>query len=117
VMFNDGILLGTYIQEQFKTPPKDVDEVHRRVFIAGLRRRRPAIMTNGTTLLSLIPVLWATGRGAEVMTPMVLPVVGGMIFDVVSLFSVPIFFSWYWERKLIRQAEGQSLVAATPANG
>jgi Cu(I)/Ag(I) efflux system membrane protein CusA/SilA len=104
VMFNDGILLGTYIQEQFKEPPKDVDEVHRRVFVAGLRRRRPAIMTNATTLLSLIPVLWATGRGAEVMTPMVLPVVGGMIFDVISLFSVPIFFSWYWERKLAREA-------------
>jgi Cu(I)/Ag(I) efflux system membrane protein CusA/SilA len=105
VMFNDGILLGTYIQEQFKEPPKDVDEVHRRVFVAGLRRRRPAIMTNATTLLSLIPVLWATGRGAEVMTPMVLPVVGGMIFDVISLFSVPIFFSWYWERKLARDSE------------
>jgi Cu(I)/Ag(I) efflux system membrane protein CusA/SilA len=109
VMFNDGILLGTYIQDQFKVPPKDVDEVHRRVFVAGLRRRRPAIMTNATTMLSLIPVLWATGRGAEVMTPMVLPVVGGMIFDVISLFSVPVFFSWYWEWKLSRRA-----VAETP---
>ena len=44
VMFNDGILLGTYIQEQFKTHPGTVAEVHRRVFHAGLRRRRPAIM-------------------------------------------------------------------------
>jgi Cu(I)/Ag(I) efflux system membrane protein CusA/SilA len=109
VMFNDGILLGTYIQEQFKTPPRDVAEVHARVFHAGLRRRRPAIMTNATTMLSLIPVLWATGRGSELMQPMVLPVVGGMIFDVVSLFSVPVFFTWYWERKLARQA------ARTPA--
>jgi Cu(I)/Ag(I) efflux system membrane protein CusA/SilA len=103
VMFNDGILLGTYLQEQFKTAPRDVDDVHRRVFIAGLRRRRPAIMTNATTLLSLVPVLWATGRGSELMVPMVLPVVGGMVFDLVSLFSVPIFFSWYWERKLARE--------------
>ncbi len=109
VMFNDGILLGTYIQEQFKTPPRDVAEVHARVFHAGLRRRRPAIMTNATTMLSLIPVLWATGRGSELMQPMVLPVVGGMIFDIVSLFSVPVFFTWFWERKLARQA------ARTPA--
>ncbi len=100
VMFNDGILLGTYIQEQFKTPPLTMDEVNRRVFLAGLRRRRPAIMTNATSLLSLIPVLWATGRGSELMQPMVLPVVGGMIFDIASLFSVPVFFTWYWERKL-----------------
>ncbi len=110
VMFNDGILLGTYIQEQFKTPPRDLAEVNRRVFHAGLRRRRPAIMTNTTTMLSLIPVLWATGRGSELMTPMVLPVVGGMIFDIVSLFSVPVFFTWYWERKLAREA----VAAPTP---
>ena len=115
VMFNDGILLGTYIQEQFKTPPRDVAEVHARVFHAGLRRRRPAIMTNATTLLSLIPVLWATGRGSELMQPMVLPVVGGMIFDIVSLFSVPVFFTWFWERKLSRQAAAAPLLSATPA--
>ncbi|MDA0576940.1 MAG: efflux RND transporter permease subunit [Verrucomicrobia bacterium] len=100
VMFNDNILLGTYIQEQFKTPPDDIADVHRRVFHAGLRRRRPAIMTNTTTLLSLIPVLWTTGRGAELMQPMVLPVIGGMVFDFISLFSVPVFFTWYWEYKL-----------------
>ena len=116
VMFNDGILLGTYIQEQFKTPPRDIAEVHARVFHAGLRRRRPAIMTNATTLLSLIPVLWATGRGSELMQPMVLPVVGGMIFDIVSLFSVPVFFTWFWERKLARQAAAAPLPSATPAS-
>ncbi len=104
VMFNDGILLGTYIQEQFKVPPTDMHEVNRRIFIAGLRRRRPAIMTNATSLLSLVPVLWATGRGAEIMQPMVLPVIGGMIFDIASLFSVPVFYAWYWERKLARES-------------
>jgi Cu(I)/Ag(I) efflux system membrane protein CusA/SilA len=104
VMFNDGILLGTYLQEQFKSLPKTVTEVHQRVFHAGLRRRRPAIMTNTTTVLSLIPVLWATGRGSELMIPMVLPVIGGMVFDIVSLFSVPVFFTWYWERRLAREA-------------
>lgn len=105
VMFNDGILLGTYIQEQFKTHPGTMNEVHRRVFLAGLRRRRPAIMTNATAMLSLIPVLWSTGRGSELMQPMVLPVVGGMIFDVISLFSVPVFYTWYWERRLAREAK------------
>ncbi len=114
VMFNDGILLGTYIQEQFKIPPPNVAEVHRRVFSAGLRRRRPAIMTNATAMLSLIPVLWSTGRGSELMQPMVLPVVGGMVFDIVSLFSVPVFFTWYWERKLARAASVLPL-SAQPA--
>jgi Cu(I)/Ag(I) efflux system membrane protein CusA/SilA len=47
------------------------------------------------------------------MVPMVLPVVGGMVFDLVSLFSVPIFFSWYWERKLARRDEKQALPVST----
>ncbi|MBE7539422.1 MAG: efflux RND transporter permease subunit [Opitutaceae bacterium] len=113
VMFNDGILLGTYIQEQFRTHPGTMDEVHRRVFLAGLRRRRPAIMTNATAMLSLIPVLWSTGRGSELMQPMVLPVVGGMIFDVISLFSVPVFYTWYWERRLAREARAGAAQTAT----
>jgi Cu(I)/Ag(I) efflux system membrane protein CusA/SilA len=46
------------------------------------------------------------------MQPMVLPVVGGMIFDLVSLFSVPLYFSWYWERRLARAAP---VPAVTPA--
>jgi Cu(I)/Ag(I) efflux system membrane protein CusA/SilA len=100
VMFNDGILLGTYLHDQFRTPPRDVEDLHRRVFIAGLRRRRPALMTNLTTLLSLTPILWSDGRGAEVMRPMVLPVIGGMLADLISLFSVPVFFAWWWERRL-----------------
>jgi Cu(I)/Ag(I) efflux system membrane protein CusA/SilA len=64
-------------------------------------------MTNCTTLLALIPILWSDGRGAELMTPMVLPVIGGMIADYISLFSVPVFYAWWWERKLARQAAAQ----------
>ena len=67
-----------------------------------------------TAMLSLIPVLWSTGRGSELMIPMVLPVVGGMIFDLVSLFSVPVFYTWYWERRLAREAE-TDVSAAHPA--
>ncbi len=112
VMFNDGILLGTYLQEKFRTAPRDLADVHQRIFEAGLRRRRPAIMTNLTTMISLVPVLWATGRGAELMAPMMLPVIGGMIFDIASLFSVPVFFAWYWERRLAREARVQPVLTA-----
>ena len=103
VMFNDGILLGTYLHDLFRTAPTSVAGIHRRVFQAGLRRRRPAIMTNCCTLLALIPILWSDGRGAELMRPMVLPVIGGMVADYLSLFSVPLFYAWWWERRLARK--------------
>jgi Cu(I)/Ag(I) efflux system membrane protein CusA/SilA len=107
VMFNDGILLGTYLHDQFRTLPRDLTEVHQRVFLAGVRRRRPALMTNCTTLLALVPVLFSDGRGAEVMRPMVLPVVGGMVADLISLFSVPVFYAWFWEWRLRRSSPPQ----------
>ena len=115
VMFNDGILLGTYLHEQFKIPPRNLEEMNLRIFTAGLRRRRPALMTNLTTLLSLVPILWSEGRGAEVMRPMVLPVIGGMLADLISLFSVPVFYAWWWERKLNREAQRSTTPARTDA--
>ena len=114
VMFNDGILLGTYLHEQFRLPPTDLEDMHRRVFLAGLRRRRPAFMTNCTTLLSLIPILWSEGRGSEVMRPMVLPVIGGMVADLLSLFSVPVFYAWWWERRLARTKAARLPGASAP---
>lgn len=108
-MLNDGILLGSYLQEKFRTAPRDLANVHARISEAGLRRRRTAIMTNMTTMLSLVQVLWATGRSAELMAPMMLPVIGGMIFHIASLFSIPVFFAWYWERRLAREAKSQTV--------
>jgi Cu(I)/Ag(I) efflux system membrane protein CusA/SilA len=119
VMFNDGILLGTYLHEQFRIPPRNLEEMNRRIFTAGLRRRRPALMTNLTTLLSLVPILWSEGRGAEVMRPMVLPVIGGMVADLLSLFSVPVFYAWWWEAKLGREARrlgGGAAEASSPGH-
>ena len=40
---------------------------------------------------------------------MMLPVIGGMSFDIASLFSVPVFFAWYWERRLAREAKAQAV--------
>ena len=116
VMFNDGILLGTYLYEQFKIPPRNQEEMNLRIFTASLRRRRPALMTNLTTLLALVPILWSEGRGSEVMRPMVLPVIGGMIADLISLFSVPVFYAWWWERKLAREALSTPTAISAPAD-
>jgi len=102
VMFNDGILIGLYLDERFRDAPRDVAGVRERVIAAGLRRIRPALMTNVATLMSLTPVLWSYGRGAEILLPMALPVIGGMAIDLLSPFMVPCLYAWWWERKVGR---------------
>ena len=65
-------------------------------------------MTTATTILALLPVLTATGRGSDVMRPMALPVFGGMIVELLTLFVVPVLWSLGWEMKIALAAEPRS---------
>ncbi len=103
VMFNDGIVMGVYLDQQFRVPPQDPLEARAKVLAAGLRRIRPALMTNLCTLIGLVPLLWADGRGADLMQPMALPCIGGMLVDLITLFSVPCLYCLAWEWRLARR--------------
>jgi len=90
IAVDDGIVIGTYLDQVFsKSKIKRYEEIEERVIHAGLRRIRPTLMTTATTLAALTPVLLSTGRGSDVMTPMALPVFGGMVVAVISIFVVP----------------------------
>jgi Cu(I)/Ag(I) efflux system membrane protein CusA/SilA len=67
---------------------------------AGLKRIRPCLMTTFTTLIALIPVLTSTGRGADVAKAMAWPVFGGMTFELLTLFVVPVVFCGFKELKM-----------------
>lgn len=90
IAVDDGIVIGTYLDQVFsKSPIKRYEEIEDRVVHAGMRRIRPTLMTTFTTLAALAPVLLTTGRGSDVMTPMALPVFGGMVVALVTILVVP----------------------------
>ena len=74
-------------------------EIRAATIEAGLRRIRPALMTTVTTFIGLAPVLTATGRGADLARGMAMPLVGGMIFDLIGLFIVPVLYCGYMETR------------------
>ena len=100
IAVDDGVVMATYLKQRFADAPTTRDEVRDRVVEAGTRRVRACLMTTATTILALLPVLTATGRGSDVMRPMALPVVGGMLVELLTLFVVPVLWSWGWETKL-----------------
>ena len=101
IAVDDGVVMATYLQQSFDAqPPTTRRQVRERVLEAGRRRIRPCLMTTATTLLALLPVLTARGTGADVMLPMALPIFGGMLFELLTLFVVPILWSWRAERGL-----------------
>jgi Cu(I)/Ag(I) efflux system membrane protein CusA/SilA len=98
---DDGVLMGTYLQQSFKREcPIDEDEIRQTVIQAAKRRIRPASMTSATTIIALLPVLTSTGRGADIMVPMAIPAFGGMLMAVVTYFLVPTLYALREERKL-----------------
>ncbi|CAM9992566.1 unnamed protein product [Chrysoparadoxa australica] len=98
---DDGVLIATYLDQSFtRNQPNNLVEVREAVTEAGLRRIRPALMTVSTTMIALLPVLTSTGRGADIMIPMAIPSFGGMAFALVSIFIVPVLYSFREERKL-----------------
>ena len=98
---DDGVVMATYLTQRFAhTEPASIEEARDRTVEAGLRRIRPCLMTTATTILALLPVVTASGRGADVMAPMALPVLGGMTIELVTLFVVPVLFCAVQESRL-----------------
>jgi len=90
---DDGVVIATYLRQRFaETRPDTREAIRRATLDAGLRRVRPCLMTTATTILALLPVLTATGRGSDIMLPMALPSVGGMLVALLTMFVVPVLF-------------------------
>jgi copper/silver efflux system protein len=66
----------------------------REYVIAGAAKRlRPKIMTVSVAIFGLIPVLWSTGVGSDVMQPIVLPMIGGVLTSSTHILLVtPLIF-------------------------
>jgi Cu(I)/Ag(I) efflux system membrane protein CusA/SilA len=85
------------------TPPALLEAVKE----GALLRLRPKVMTVSTVVLSLLPIMWSTSTGAEVMKPLATPVLGGMVSSLgLVLIVTPVIFFWLREREL-RRAEGE----------
>ncbi len=103
---DDGVIVGTYLMQVFeKNKPSTREEVRKSVLEAGSKRVRPAMMTAATTIIALIPVLTSTGKGADIMGPMAIPLFGGMIIQVMTMFVVPVLYSMWQEKRVIREAK------------
>jgi Cu(I)/Ag(I) efflux system membrane protein CusA/SilA len=96
---DDGVVMGTYLQQSFrKHQPKTVKEIRAATLAGGKRRVRAALMTTATTILALIPIFTSVGRGSDIMVPMAIPSFGGMTIEILTMLIVPVLYCWIKER-------------------
>jgi copper/silver efflux system protein len=115
-----GVVMVVYLHEALDHRlnsgiPLRHEDIEAAVIEGAVHRLRPKLMTVCVVLASLIPILWESGVGSDVMKPIAAPIVGGMITSTIHvLILVPVFFALMKERALRRgtlqprepQAEG-----------
>src|SRR5437016_4728209 len=101
-----GVVMVVYLHEALdhrlkSGVPLRHEDIEAAVIEGAVHRLRPKLMTVCVVLASLIPILWETGVGADVMKPIAAPLVGGMITSTIHvLILVPVFFALMKERAL-----------------
>jgi Cu/Ag efflux pump CusA len=93
-----GIIMLVYLREAIERRGgleniKSLEELRQAVIEGAVHRLRPKLLTEGVAILALAPMLWATGVGAEIIAPMAVPVLGGLLIadEVVDIF-LPVRF-------------------------
>ena len=107
-----GVVMVVYLHEALdhrlaRGEPLRHEDIQEAAIAGAVQRLRPKLMTVTAVLASLIPILWESGIGADVMKPIAAPIVGGMVTSTVHvLILVPVFFSLMKERELRRATKG-----------
>jgi Cu(I)/Ag(I) efflux system membrane protein CusA/SilA len=98
-----GIIMLVYLREAIEKRGgleniKSLEELRQAVIEGAVHRLRPKLLTEGVAIIAIAPMLWASGVGAEVIAPMAVPVLGGLLIsdEVVDIF-LPVRF--YWVRR------------------
>ena len=107
-----GVVMVVYLEEALERKRHALGgRLTRGDLIAAVKegarlRLRPKVMTVATIVASLLPIMWSTRTGAEVMKPLAAPVIGGMVSSLLHILVVtPVIFAWLREREMRRLAK------------
>ena len=94
-----------YAQAKAEGRLRTLPELHTAIIEGAAKRIRPKFMTAATLLLGLIPIMWATGTGADVMKRIAAPMIGGIFTSfLLELMVYPAIYEiWKWHFELQKE--------------
>ena len=80
-------------------------QLHSAIIEGAAKRIRPKFMTAATLLVGLIPIMWATGTGADVMKRIAAPMIGGIFTSfLMELMVYPAIYEiWKWHAEVKKE--------------
>ncbi len=85
------------------------------IYHGAVKRLRPKVMTVSTTFIALVPIMWSTGTGADVMKRIAVPMIGGVATSLLmELLVYPAIF-YVWRSRAIRRQNQLPPAAAAAA--
>lgn len=94
-----AVLNGIVMISYFEQTKMFTTDITRRVIDGAIRRLRPVLMTATTAMFGLLPLVFATGPGAEIQKPLAIVVIGGLVTSTfTTLYLLPIFYCWLEQR-------------------
>jgi len=114
LIYLDQALEARAAQRREQGRSLDANDLRDAIVEGAVDRVRPKMMTVIAIMAGLLPIMWSTGAGSEVMRPIAAPMVGGMVSSsVLTLVVIPALYSLIKQRQLARK---RPTPAALPAD-
>jgi copper/silver efflux system protein len=105
-----GVVMIVYIDHAFirrlrAGKVRDLNDIIHAHTEGTVQRVRPKLMTVGTMLIALVPLLWATGSGSDVMKRIAAPMIGGLVSSAfLTLELIPVLYT-YWRYSQLKRSQ------------
>ena len=95
-----AVLNGVVMVSYYEQTKHMFSSLLERIEQGAVRRLRPILMTATTAMFGLMPLVFATGPGAEIQKPLAIVVIGGLLTSTITtLYLLPILYFWLEKRK------------------
>ena len=100
-----GVVMIVYLHEaldkRLRSGPVNQADINEAAIEGSVLRLRPKIMTVGTTMIGLLPIMWSSGIGADVMKPIAAPIIGGLLTSTIHVLIItPVIFAMLKSRAM-----------------
>jgi copper/silver efflux system protein len=114
LIYLDHALAEVKARRQAGGQPFSRADLQEAIMLGAVERVRPKMMTVVAIMVGLLPIMWSTGTGSEVMQRIAVPMIGGMVSStVLTLVVIPVIYSLIKGWRLPQTATDGSAPPAT----